>query len=136
MSTSRSLSAICAVAVALLASPAAFGTGPLQATAQAERGTVQVGQPLRITVIVRNCDGPPDIQPPTSNDFVIGPAGPAGSRPSALAGVEPLQPGGPLPGRKLIEALRESTDKIASAQLDPSVAKQLQDPGLMNEFKA
>jgi hypothetical protein len=97
---------------------------------------VQVGQPVRVTVIVRNSDGPPDIQAPTGTDFVIGPAGPAGTRPSALAGVEPLRPGGPLPGKQLIDALRESADKAANTQIDPSVAKQLQDQGLMNEFKA
>jgi hypothetical protein len=135
MSSARSLSALLASFVALLVSPSAFGTGPLQATAQAERGTVQVGQPVRITVIVRNSDGPPDIQAPTGTDFVFGPAGPAGSRPSALAGVEPLRPGGPLPGKQLIDALRETADKAANAPIDSSVAKQLQDQGLMNEFK-
>lgn len=109
--------------------------GPLQASAQAERTTVQLGQPVRVTVIVRNSDGPPEIQTPKGDGFTIGPAGPAASQPSALAGVEPLQPGGPIPGKKLIDALRETADKAASVPIDPATAKQLQDQGLMDEYK-
>jgi hypothetical protein len=136
MTIRRSLTAIVALTIALPVSLPAFATGPLQATAQAERATVQLGQPVRVTVIVHNSDGTPDIQTPTGPDFTVGPPGPAASRPSLLAGVEPVQPGGPLPGKRLIDALRETADKAAGSQLDPSIAKQLQDQGLMNEFKA
>jgi hypothetical protein len=116
--------------------PAAWSdAGPLQATAQAERTTVQRGQPVRVTVIVRNSDGPPEIQVPKGDEFTVGPAGPAASQPSMLAGVEPLTPGGPIPGKKLIDAMRETADKAATAPIDPTTAKQLQDQGLMDEYR-
>jgi hypothetical protein len=110
-----------ALLAAAAATPAYAGPA-VQASAEAERTDLLVGQPVRVVVHVRNCDAPPEVQAPRAAGLVIDPPGPPTKRPSLLAGLDPTQPGGDIPGRKLVEALRATRDPAAA--LDPDALKQ------------
>jgi hypothetical protein len=108
---------------------------PLQATVQADRTQAAVGQPVRVTLQIRNSEGTPEVKVPQSADFTLSPVGPRQLRPSLLAGVEALRPGGPVPGQQLAEALRGLINQLPADGLDPNLMRQLGDPNLIQEYQ-
>jgi hypothetical protein len=121
----------------LVPSAAARAAGPLQASVQVEKTDVRVGEPVRVTVQVKNADGPPDIQVPKTDGLTLSKGGPISSVPSILAGLEPVRPGGPIPGAQLTQALRDLMKQIPADAFDPNKAGgQGLPPDLMKEYQA
>lgn len=123
---------IAALWISLWFAGGAVAAPPIQATAQAARTTVQVGEPLRITIQVKDSEEIPQIDAPSVEGMSISSTGTAQVTPSELRNVRPLSTGH-KPGAKLFDSLRE-----LSKQLD-DIASQVPngaDPQLTNQYQA
>lgn len=104
---------------------------PIQATAQATRTTVQVGEPVRITIQVRDSDEIPQIDAPRIEGMSISSTGAADVTPSALRNARAL-PTQRLVGTKLLSSLRDVSKQLNDlARATPNGA----DPQLSQQYQ-
>jgi hypothetical protein len=128
---------------ALLAADLA-AADPFQASAQADRTSVQLGQPVLITVRVRGCQETPDVEPPTVPGATISRVGEAQVLSTVFADLEKqglLHPNG---GRVLAQAFKglgplsrladieAQLQKLASV---PSLSSSPADPDLLQAYQ-
>jgi hypothetical protein len=119
-----------------LATPLSLAAGaiaapPIQATAQAARTTVSVGEPVRITVQVRDSKEAPQIDAPTVEGLDIRSTGTVEATPSVLRNVRAFSTGH-KPGAKLVASLSELSKQLddvsrhMSSSADPQLIQQSQ----------
>jgi hypothetical protein len=121
------------VLIALLAAGPMEAAPPprLQASAEVARTSVQVGEPVRITIRVQDSEGLPSIDVPKVRGLSIQETGEIQETPSVLRNVRRL-PSGHLPASKIIQSLRDLSKQIGSAPgampagVDPQLAQQYQ----------
>ncbi len=112
----------------VIAAPAA---PPIQATAQVARSTVQVGEPVRITIQVKDSEEIPRIDAPKLEGVSISSTGTAEVTPSTLRSVRTI-PSQRLPASKLLQSLQgvskqlDDLSKNAPNGVDPQQAQQFQ----------
>jgi hypothetical protein len=94
----------------LMLAARARAAAPLQATAQVARPNVQVGEPVRITIRVKDCAELPRIDAPTVEGMTIRSTD-AQVTPSVLRNVRPLSTGH-LPAAKLLDSLRDLSKQL------------------------
>jgi hypothetical protein len=123
---------VLSLATSLSLAAGASAAPPIQATAQAARTTVQVGEPVRITVQVRDSEEVPQIDAPTVEGMSIRSTGTAEATPSALRNVRTSSTG-QKPGSKLFTSLRELSKQLDDASrnmpngADPQATQQYQE---------
>jgi hypothetical protein len=104
------LSAVLSLGLAVGASAAP----PIQATAQAARTTVQVGEPVRITIQVRDSEEVPRIDAPAVEGVKISSTATVEATPSVLRNVRRFS-NGHAPGSKLLASLRDLSKQLNDA---------------------
>jgi hypothetical protein len=119
----------------LLIAGGAQAAPPLEATARVQRESVQVGQPVRILLQIKNSEGRPEIDVPRADGLQINPSGSIQATPAVLRGVRPL-PSGHRPGSKIVESFRDLAKSLAADPnsmqgLDPQIMRQYQ--GMLNQ---
>jgi hypothetical protein len=113
----------------LLAAAAPAAAQAPTATVQADRTTVQVGQPVLVTVRVRGSQEQPEVRPPAIDGATITPVGTAQSQPSLVSDLEAQGIIHAGAGKHFAAALQGLGNRALSGRIDPDLVKRV-DPDL------
>ena len=122
-----------------LTTPVTWAAAPLQATARLNRTTVQVGEPVRVTVRVRGGEGVPEVQVPEVPGATVETIETARAVPSVLADLDPATlPGSPsrVPGQDLVQSLRDLSSQLAANAPKIATPESQAEAKLLQEYLA